>query len=127
MVIGIGTDIVEIARIERLFDKRGHAFAHRILSQTEWQALTISVHPRLLAKRWAAKEAVAKALGTGMAQGVCFQDISVTHTPAGQPLVRLTGQAQHIAEHLGIDQWHLSISDERAFAVAYVLAQSSNP
>lgn len=126
MIVGIGTDIVEIQRIARLWEKRGERFASRVLSEAEMSELQRHAHPeRLLAKRWAAKEAIAKALGTGFTQGVSFNDMTIGHTDSGQPEVRLKGAANKVAADLGIAGWSISLSDENHYAVAFVVAEKA--
>lgn len=124
MVIGIGTDIVDVERIAGLWQRQGQRFAERLLSIVELVELTDKAYPeRFLAKRWAAKEAISKALGTGISQGVSFADMTIGHTELGQPTVVLTGGALRQAQKLGIQSWHLSISDEKNHAVAFVIAE----
>ncbi|RUO31963.1 holo-ACP synthase [Aliidiomarina sedimenti] len=119
-VLGIGTDIVSIERIAGLL-QRNPAFAERVLTPTERATFAQHSQPvAFLAKRWAAKEATAKALGTGIGQ-VSFQHIEVTRLPSGQPQLQLHGAAQAQATALGATQFHLSLSDEREFAIAYVV------
>ncbi|KUJ74839.1 ACP synthase [Thiomicrospira sp. XS5] len=126
MIVGIGTDIVEIQRIDRLWQKRGERFATRVLSEAEMSELQGHAHPeRLLAKRWAAKEAIAKALGTGFTQGVSFDDMTIGHTASGQPEVVLKGAAHKVATDLGVTSWSISLSDENHYAVAFVVAEKS--
>jgi holo-[acyl-carrier protein] synthase len=123
MIKGVGTDIVEIARIEALWKKQGARFAERLLSSTELVQLSDHTMPaRFLAKRWAAKEAISKALGTGIAQGVGFADMTIAHSALGQPKITLTGGALARAQALTITEWHLSISDEKHYAIAFVVA-----
>ncbi len=125
MIIGIGTDIVKISRIGNLHDKRGKNFAKRILSALELEKYQqSSVKKHFLAKKWAAKEAVSKALGTGFSQGIIFTDITIDHNTQGQPLVLLTGKAKQHAQLIGIKKWSISISDEKNYAIAFVIAQS---
>lgn len=127
MVIGIGTDIVDVERIAGLWRRQGSRFAERLLSDSELLELADKAYPeRFLAKRWAAKEAISKALGTGISQGVSFHDISIGHTELGQPLVVLTGIALQTAQNLGIQSWRLSISDEKNHAVAFAIAQTDS-
>ncbi|MBF9001627.1 MULTISPECIES: holo-ACP synthase [Vibrio] len=125
MIIGLGTDISEIARIEKALDRTGASFARRILTESEIEAFSQHKQPaRFLAKRFATKEAAAKALGTGIAQGVSFQDFTVTHDELGKPLLSVSGMALTLAKQKGIRSFHLSISDERNYAVATVIAES---
>jgi len=125
MIVGLGTDIVEIARIRHLWQRQGERFAQRLLTEVELQALQESCQPeRFLAKRWAAKEALAKALGTGIAEGVSFQQMQVNHHPSGQPFWQCSGVVQERMQQLGVKCTHLSISDEQHYAVATVILES---
>ena len=125
MVIGIGTDIVEIARIAGVLDRQGDAFVKRILTVSEQGQYQIS-HQKaaFLAKRFAAKEAVAKALGTGIGHGVSFQDMTISNDEKGAPLVSLSAGAAQIASEKSVQKVLLSISDERKYAIAYALLSS---
>lgn len=126
MIVGIGTDLVEIERISALLKKRGEAFAKRILSPAELKQFPAQMHPEVfLAKRWAAKEAIAKALGTGFTQGVTFGEMTVSHTDLGKPLVHLAGKTLQLSEEKDIQRWSISISDEKHYAVAFVIAESA--
>lgn len=125
MIVGIGTDIIEISRILSLLKKHDESFAKRILSEQEleiYQQQTIK--EKFIAKKWAAKEAVSKALGTGFTQGVSFTDMTIEHTEEGKPLIVLTGKTKQVADKLGITKWSISISDEKHYALAFVIAES---
>jgi len=122
MIHGIGTDIVAIARMTRLWDKYREAFAARILADDERQAMLHHANPaRFLAKRFAAKEAAAKALGTGFRDGLSLRHIVVMNDALGKPVLRLDGRAAELAEEFGVRASHVSISDEAAYAVAFVM------
>lgn len=124
MVIGIGTDIVEIARIQKMYGKHPAAFAERLLTEHERIELSTKKFPeKFLAKRWALKEAISKALGTGIAQGVSFLDMEISHTQLGAPVVNLTGRSKIRADELGIQNWQISVSDEVHYCVAFAMAQ----
>ncbi len=124
-IVGLGTDIAEIERVETALARSGEPFAKRILTEAEWSRFCeIKQQGRFLAKRFAAKEAASKALGTGIAAGVTFQDFEVTNDEFGKPLLSLSGQAHHIAEQQQVASIHLSISDERHYAVATVILES---
>lgn len=124
MIIGVGTDIVDVERIAKVYSKQGEAFANRLLSAEELIELATQHYPeRFLAKRWALKEAVSKALGTGIAQGVCFRDMTIGHKPSGQPILLLTGSTLDKAVSLGITDWSISVSDEKHHTVAFVVAE----
>ncbi len=122
-IFGIGTDIVQIARIQKIVSRYGVAFAKRILSKEEYlqyQQLSSNQCAPYLAKRFAGKEAVAKALGIGIANGIAFKDISITNTVLGQPIVSYLGEAlQYVIKH-NLAKTYISLADERDFAVAFV-------
>lgn len=124
-IVGLGTDIAEIERLEKALSRNGDAFAERILSQTEFETyLTLKQKGRFLAKRFAAKEAASKALGTGIAHGVTFHDFVVSNDDNGKPVLVLESKAKQIATLKGVNSVHLSISDERHYAVATVVMES---
>lgn len=121
-VKGIGTDLVEIARIQRALDRHGAAFAQRILTAKEYALFCSHKQPaQFLAGRFALKEAVVKALGCGFRTGVTWQQIEILNNELGQPQVVCDGVAKKQA---GIATIHASLSHERAYAVAFVLAQN---
>lgn len=121
-IVGIGTDLVHIPRIEQIYARFGARFADRILHPDERTEFNQSKQPvSFLAKRFAAKEALAKALGTGIAHGVQFHDFIIRKDARGQPQVTLEGGAKrHAAQH-PVTAVHLSISDEREYALAFVV------
>lgn len=123
-IIGIGTDIVEISRVEAQL-QRSQRLAERVLTAFELNQFKQHGFPqRYLAKRFAAKEAVAKALGTGIGHGVSFQHIEIRNDEKGKPYLRLSGTAH---ERCGGDnqyQAFISISDEKHYAVASVVLES---
>ena len=119
-MIALGTDILRVDRIDDVVARLGDRFVRRILTEAECLQYGDSAAPnRLLAKRFAAKEAVAKALGTGIGRGVSWQDIHIEHNEFGAPLVRLTGGAQEVAGNLGASRVLLSLSDEADYVVAF--------
>ncbi len=122
MVIAVGTDILRMARIDEVEGRLGERFVERILTPTERDEYAASAQPgRMLAKRFAAKEAVAKALGTGIGRGVSWQDIEIGHDEAGAPLARLSGGALAVAQRRGGSRVEISISDEADYAVAFAV------
>lgn len=124
MIYGIGTDIIEVSRVEDSLARFGEAFAQRILTEREWQAFELSqTQARFLAKRFAAKEAFAKALGTGLRGPATFQNIGVAHDDLGKPVLDLAPVLQEFLDQRGISFQHLSISDEKALAVAFVVLE----
>lgn len=119
---GIGTDLLDQGRIARIVEKQGERFAKRILTTEElavWVGRDYSVN--YLAKRFAAKEAISKALGTGIAQGIGFQQMVITADDAGKPVVTLSGQALIRAKKLGGNQVMLSLSDEGEMILAFAI------
>jgi holo-[acyl-carrier protein] synthase len=121
VIVGIGTDIVRIARIEAALSRHGERFAQRILAEEEWPAYQQAGQPaRFLAKRFAAKEAAAKAFGTGFSGGLSLQHIVIAHDAKGRPLLRFHGQAEQLCAEQGVGESFLSISDEHDYAIAFV-------
>ena len=124
MILGIGTDIAALARIESLHLRYGERFAQRILSQTEMAELFKHAHPaRLLMKRFAAKEALAKAVGTGLRHPVSMTKMTVVHDNLGKPMFMFAAELAAYLEKMGVTRHHLSISDERDAAVAFVILE----
>ncbi len=125
MIVGLGTDIAEIERIEKALNRSGDAFAQRILTENELQVfIQLKQRGRYLAKRFAAKEAASKALGTGIAHGVSFQDFEISNDDNGKPVLTLSGKALQIAQASAVQNLHITISDERHYAVATVILES---
>lgn len=121
MITGIGTDIVDIERIQAVLERQGERFVQRILTPAERAEYQRRGEPvKFLANRFAGKEAVAKALGTGIAAGVTFQQIEILPDERGAPQVQLSGRAAAIVQ---ADQVLLSLTDERRSVVAFALVQ----
>ncbi|MHC6528331.1 holo-ACP synthase [Vibrio proteolyticus] len=124
-LVGLGTDIAEIERIENALSRSGEAFARRVLADVEMEKFAqLKQKGRYLAKRFAAKEAASKALGTGIAQGVTFHDFVISNDELGKPVLTLHNKAAKLAQQMAITAIHLSISDERHYAVATVIYES---
>ncbi len=122
MTIRVGTDILRIARIDEVVERQGQRFVDRILTPSEREEYAGHRFPnRLLAKRFAAKEAVAKALGTGIGRGVSWQDICIVHNDDGAPEVELSGGALEVATRLGGRRMELSLADEDEYVVAFAV------
>lgn len=125
-IVGIGTDIVEISRISEMNEVTRDRLAKRVLTPNEYQyfcqknALSIISAAHYLAKRWAGKEATAKALGTGIADGVSFQHIEIKTLASGQPILELSCRALALAHALNANVWHISLADEKRYATAFV-------
>lgn len=126
MIIGIGSDLIDIRRIERTIARHGDRFLTRVFTESERRrAARRSVAAPTFAKRFAAKEACAKALGTGMRQGVFWRDMGVVNLPSGRPTMQLTGGALRRLEALipqGCEpRIDLTITDEYPMAQAFVV------
>jgi holo-[acyl-carrier protein] synthase len=127
MIFGIGTDIVTVARIEAASTRHGEAFARRILSAQEFGEFATQAHPaRFLSKRFAAKEAFAKATGHGLRHPVSLHRITVGHDELGKPIFLFDTELSAYLQQLGITRHHLSISDERDTAVAFVILEGAD-
>ncbi|MGA9671076.1 MAG: holo-ACP synthase [Terracidiphilus sp.] len=124
MIIGSGIDLAEIGRIQQSVDRYGSRFLDRIYTAAE-QAYCLQKRnaAESLAARFAAKEAGAKALGTGISRGVGWQEIEVVREPGGRPKIRFHGRAAQIAEHLGVVNAALSITHTATLALASVVLE----
>lgn len=126
MIFGIGTDIVEVTRIEASISQFGDDFAKRILADSELASyLKSQIKPRFLAKRFAAKEAFSKALGTGLRAPCTFQNIAVSHDGLGKPILLLADELQAFLTAKNITQTHISVSDEKNLAAAFVVLETA--
>jgi holo-[acyl-carrier protein] synthase len=124
LIYGLGTDVVEIARIEKALERWGERFAERILSTTELARWRCHKQPAsYLAKRFAAKEAFTKALGTGIKAPANWHGVWVTNHASGKPELEFTEQLQALLSARGISRAHLSLSDERGVALATVILE----
>jgi holo-[acyl-carrier protein] synthase len=125
MIVGIGVDIAETARVEKLNAKFGQRFAQRILTADE--LLEFDRRKRsssYLATRFAAKEAVAKALGTGIGEQLGFHSIQIDSDSQGKPLLRFLGAAVDLIADLDINNAMISLSDEKHYVVAMVVLET---
>jgi len=122
-VIGIGTDITECLRIARMIERHGELFIHRVYTAEEiGYCQSRKQATQHFTGRWAAKEAVLKALGTGWIRGISWRDVEVLNEPGGRPLVLLRDGARKVAQDLGIQKILVSISHCRTHATAYAVA-----
>ena len=123
-IFGIGTDIVQIKRIEQSLSRFDRRFIERIYTANEYSLAQQRGTSRRLAMFFAAKEAVAKALGTGFI-GFAMKDVEVTYLQSGKPEILLHGAAQEKANALAIHRIHLSLSDDDGRALAFAVAEST--
>lgn len=123
MILGLGTDIVEISRVRSMIERHGNAFLERCFTDAE--RAYADKHrdgTTRYAGRWAAKEAVVKVLGTGFVKGITFHDVEVLPEPSGRPVVTLSGEARDIADNMGITQILVTISHADEYATATAIA-----
>ncbi len=121
MIYGVGVDMVKVSRIRAGLERFGDRFARRILSVSEFEEFQRSGRrDGFVAKRFAVKEALAKALGTGFRDGLTLRQISVVHDALGKPELLCSGRASELLEASGIGESHVSITDEDDYALAFV-------
>jgi holo-[acyl-carrier protein] synthase len=124
MIIGIGVDSVLVRRIRDALARHGTRFAERLLTQSELQQFSLHAQPaRYLARRFAVKEAFAKAMGTGMRNPVTWRKIGTTHDALGKPAIAMADDLAAFAASRGITHAHLSVTDEEHMAVAFVVLE----
>lgn len=121
-MISVGVDIIEISRIQDVLERHGDRFLRRVY--TDGELTYAGKRPSALAARWAAKEATAKALGTGIGP-VSFQEVEVVCNARGKPELSLHGNAAQLATHLRLSHFALSLSHAADYAVAFVVAQQA--
>lgn len=125
MIHGIGTDIVQVSRFVDSLARHGDRFAERILSESEFKTFCGHAQPaQFLAKRYAAKEAAAKAFGTGFRDGLSLRHIIVVNEDNGRPVLQFVDTAQNLIDRFQIGSSYLSISDEKDYAVAFVVLET---
>jgi holo-[acyl-carrier protein] synthase len=128
MIVGLGTDIVEIVRIGSMIERHGELFLQRVYSEQE--ITYCQRHKEAMqhyAGRWAAKEAIMKTLGTGFTKGVGWTDIQIVNQQSGKPVVELSGGALRVSKLKGIDEILITISHCKAYATATAIALQHHP
>jgi holo-[acyl-carrier protein] synthase len=129
MILGIGTDLANIDRIQGVLARHGDRFRNRVFTETEQaKASRRKDEAGTYAKRWAAKEACSKALGTGLRMGIAWRDMSVSNLPSGQPVMEVTGWAKNRLDEITPDDHkaivHVSLTDDHPWAQAYVVIEA---
>jgi holo-[acyl-carrier protein] synthase len=129
VILGIGTDLANIERIQRALDRFGDRFCNRVFTEHEQKRAERMQNPAAVyAKRWAAKEACSKALGTGLRMGIAWRDMSVTNLETGQPVMHVTGWAQERLNEMtpkGYDAViHVTLTDDHPWAQAFVVIEA---
>ena len=124
-LFGIGIDLVQIDRMERMLEKHGDSFAKKVFHENELKIFQNAKHPaRYLAKRFAAKEAFAKAFGTGIAKGIAFPNIEISNDEQGKPFVLLHAKTKDKFIKSDAVSILLSISDEKLYTIAQVVIET---
>lgn len=129
MILGIGTDLANIERIQAALDRFGDRFRARVFTDTErHRAERMNDPAAVYAKRWAAKEACSKALGTGLRMGIAWRDMAVSNLPSGQPVMQVTGWAKERLDQMTPDGYtaiiHVSLTDDHPWAQAHVVIEA---
>lgn len=119
MIFGIGTDVVQLERVRLVHEKFGDRFVQRLLLPAELEAFGRQQRPvRFLAMRFAAKEAIVKAMGTGFAHGMWIRDTGVVSNALGKPEIVWSERGRRVCEQLGIGEGHVTLTDEAGLVVA---------
>ena len=129
MILGIGTDLANIDRIQGVLSRYGDRFRNRVFTEMEQaKASRRKDEAGTYAKRWAAKEACSKALGTGLRMGIAWKDMSVTNLSSGQPVMEITGWAKNRLDEMTPSDHeavvHVSLTDDHPWAQAYVVIEA---
>jgi holo-[acyl-carrier protein] synthase len=130
VIVGIGTDVVSIERIAGVLRRHGKRFVNRVLTPEErarYERTNERARPGHLAKRWAAKEAFSKAIGTGIHPPFTWQSITVGRDPKGKPLVIPNERMKKHLESIGVTHAHISLTDDAGIAVAFVVLENLAP
>ena len=126
MIYGVGTDIVELSRVQAVYERFGERFVQRLLMEDEIELFRKSKQPvRFLAMRFAGKEATVKAMGTGFAHGVWIRDVGITANNWGRPLVVWSERGQRVCDRLGIGKGHVSLTDDAGLIVAFAVVETA--
>lgn len=126
MIFGVGTDIVELARVQSTYDRFGEHFVRRILMPEEVELFRRSKQPtRFLAMRFAGKEATVKAMGTGFAHGVWLRDVGILNNSWGRPIITWSERGTRVCERLGIGAGHVSLTDDAGLVLAFAVVESA--
>ena len=126
MIFGVGTDIVELSRIQATYDRFGEHFVRRILMDEELALFRKSKNPvRFLAMRFAGKEAAVKAMGTGFRHGIWLRDVGITNNDWGRPLIIWSERGRGVCERHGIGAGHVSLTDDAGLIVAFAVVETA--
>ena len=124
MIFGIGTDIVELSRVQGIYDRFGDHFANRILMHEELSLYRRAKDKvRFLAMRFAGKEAAVKAMGTGFAHGVWLRDVGILNNDWGRPVIVWSERGSRVCARLGIGSGHVSLTDDAGLVMAFAVVE----
>jgi holo-[acyl-carrier protein] synthase len=126
VIFGVGTDIVELSRIQETYDRFGERFVERLLMPEERALFAQAKWPvRFLAMRFAGKEATVKAMGTGFRHGMWIRDVGIVNNAWGRPLVIFSARGQGVCRQLGIGEGHVSLTDDAGLVVAFAVVMKA--
>ena len=126
MIYGVGTDLVELVRVQETYDRFGTHFVDRLLMDEERELFEKNKWPvRFLAMRFAAKEATVKAMGTGFANGVWIRDVGIVNSPWGRPEIIWSERGQKRCAELGIGKGHVSLTDDAGLIMAFAVVMQT--
>ena len=127
MIFGIGTDIVDMKRVKSIWRRFGKNFANRILMSEEMDLFKNSKDPaRFLAMRFAGKEATVKAMGTGFSNGVWLKDVGIVSDKLGKPLIIWSKRGKKVCKKLGLENGHVSLSDDAGLVIAFAILEKQS-
>ena len=127
MIYGVGTDLVELVRVQETYNRFGAHFVDRLLMDEERELFEKNKWPvRFLAMRFAAKEATVKAMGTGFANGVWIRDVGIVNSPWGRPEIIWSERGQKRCAELGIGKGHVSLTDDAGLVMAFAVVENAN-
>ncbi|MDH3747208.1 MAG: holo-ACP synthase [Gammaproteobacteria bacterium] len=126
MIFGVGTDVVQLSRIQATYDRFGEHFVRRLLMGPELKLFERSKDPvRFLAMRFAGKEATVKAMGTGFSHGVWLRDVGIDNNNWGRPLVIWSERGRRVCDRLGISNGHVSLTDDAGLVIAFSVVEAA--
>jgi len=126
VIFGVGTDIVEYARVQATYERFGEHFVRRILMAEELELFRRSKQPaRFLAMRFAGKEATVKAMGTGFRNGMWLRDVGILNNDWGRPVIIWSERGQRVCEQLGIGGGHVSLTDDAGLVLAFAVVETA--
>ena len=126
MIFGVGTDVVELSRIQATYTRFGDHFVRRLLMDEELELFGRSKWPvRFLAMRFAGKEATVKAMGTGFAHGVWFRDVGIISNDWGRPIIIWSERGRGVCDRLGIAGGHVSLTDDAGLVIAFSVVEAA--